>query len=106
MGEINSEDFRKLQSDVTEIKIALLGNEFNENGLLVRMKHVEADNKANEGILTELVRWKCEAQTWKDQASKALRNYEQMKWKLAGIITTLSIIIPVFWNYIKSKIGF
>jgi len=103
--EINEMDFRKLQSDVTEIKDALLGTKYTGDGLIKRVHVIECDHRATGEIIGEVIRWKSEAQKWKDQVSAQLSDYEKLKWKLTGILLAISFIIPFIVDFIKRKIG-
>jgi len=105
-------DFNKLQSDVsetkkdvTEIKDALLGTKYSANGIIQRVNVIECDTKAQGEIVQEINRWKCEAQKWKEKAEIQLTFFEQVKWKFAGAMIVISIIVPIVWGYIKQKIG-
>jgi len=103
--EINEQDFRKLQGDVTEIKDALLGTKYSGDGLIRRLHIVECDAKANGEIVQEFNRWKSEAQKWKEKAEIQLNIYDKLYWKFAGGIVVISLIVPIIWGYIKTKLG-
>lgn len=103
--EITELDFRRLQGDVTEIKDALLGTKYSGDGLIKRLHIVECDSKANGEIINEVIRWKSEAQKWKEKTEIQLSIYDKLYWKFAGGIVVISLIVPIIWGYIKQKLG-
>jgi hypothetical protein len=103
--EINEQDFRRLQGDVTEIKDALLGTKYSGDGLIKRLHIVECDSKANGEIVQEINRWKSEAQKWKEKTEIQLNFYEQIKWKAFGAMAVLAFLFHLFSKYILQKLG-
>ena len=106
MEDLSEDSIRKLQADVTDIKNALLGTEFdNKEGLIKKVKNIEDNLKSTDLIVYELNRWKGEAQKWKDIAAIKIRSFERIIWKMSGIVFILSVTIPIIWSIIKVKMG-
>ena len=71
MGDISKNEFNKLVQDISEIKDALLGTEYNNKGIIKRVESLEKD----------------------------MLNINVIKWKItgyaAGIATVVSIISTI-----------
>lgn len=80
MCNIPDEILEKLQKDISEIKVALLGNEYNpEGGLLYRTKH-------NEDEIVCL----------RDRIAKLEEKFNKVVWITTGAAGAMTII----WNVI------
>jgi len=81
MCNIPDDVLEKLQKDVSEIKVALLGNEYNpEGGLLYRVKEIENTMNYLE-----------------DCNLKTNEKINKVFWVSIGVVGTITII----WNIIK-----
>jgi hypothetical protein len=86
-------NFNEMREDVSDIKIALLGNEFNNNqGFVHRVITSEAEIKLlKEYVQNEKIR------------SEAREAREKRMMRFAGFVLTLISILSIVWA-LKSKI--
>ena len=81
LKNISEEDWNKLQQDVTEIKVALIGSELSPSGLIDRVKIVESD--------LDIIK------------NKRMVKLENRNYIAYGIITVVIMIVG-FWDKISN----
>lgn len=70
-----------LQKDIAEIKLALLGNEYNPTaGIVYRMQQVEIENEKLKARLDRIIAW------------------------AAGAAAVLTVTLNVLWEWFKNSI--
>jgi len=96
--EIDNDEFKILQDDVKEIKDALIGNEFNKNGLINRVTKLEKKTEEQRIIIHEMTEFKANTEPF-------VNKMRIIYWKalgaasIAGVL--MSIVIKLIFKYLK-----